>query len=273
MKKNKALTLIVFIFLACASHQQLKAQEDTYIHVEYIKLPTNAWNDYWTQMQEVWKPTYEAMIQKGELKSWKLFWVRFPAGQEIPYDIVNVTFHKDSVGMSNNKVSSFFTSKQEGSTPYAEATINLMNITNTVKTETYQVVEEAHGSFELDSLAKTNQNYQIDFMDSAQEKADAYVRMEAEVFKPMHQVALNDGRLKSWVLCRRTSQDDDAILQRFMIFNQWSSWANWQSAGGLQDFQKVNPSLDQEGFNDIFRRIGHLRQMTKSEMWTIWDEL
>ena len=219
MKKNKIRALILLIVIVCIGQRPLRAQEDTYIHVEYIKLPTNAWSDYWTQMQEIWKPKYKAMIQQGELKSWKLFWVRFPAGQEIPYDIVNVTFHKDSVDMANNKVSGFFTEKQEGGTHYAKATVDLMNITNTVKTETYQVVEEAYGSFELDSLAKTNQNYQIDFMDAAQEKTDAYVRMEAEVFKPMHQVALNDGRLKSWVLCRRTSQDDDAILQRFLIFN------------------------------------------------------
>lgn len=274
MKKNNFLlaTLVLSLFL---NFQMVRSQqEESYVRLEYIKLPTNNWNGYWTEIQDKWKPLYEDMITKGQMKSWKLFWVRFPAGTEIPYDIVNVSFYPDSVGLANRSVSKFYqANKKPDEVSFNEMERPLLDIVDKVKVETYQIVEEAHGSFELDSLARTNQNYQIDFMDAAQENAEAYVNMEAQIFKPMHKVAMEDGRLKSWILCKRTSQDSNAILQRFIIFNQWSSWANWQSAGGLQDFQKVNPSIDQAGMNEIFNRIGRLRQMTKSEMWSIWDEL
>ena len=173
------------------------------------------------------------------MKSWKLFWVRFPAGTEIPYDIVNVSFHRDSIGLANESVSKLYASKKKAAEiSFTAMEKPLLDIINKVKVETYEVVAQAQGSFELDSLARTNQNYQIDFMDSSRENAAAYVQMELEVFKPMHQVAMQDGRLKSWTLCKRRSQDGNAVLQRFIIFNQWSSWANWQSAGGFAGFPK-----------------------------------
>jgi len=275
MKTNKVLILLPLGILFFFSTIALRAQEQRFVHLEYIKFKANVGSGYWTQVQDTWKPAYIAMIQEGTLASWKLFWVRFPAGQNIPYDIVNVTFHTDAVAITNSKVANYFikNSQEEGSDPYLQAKENLLHTINIVKTETYQVVNEANGTFELDSLAKTNQNYQVDFMDTTPEKANAYVHMEAEIFKPMHQVAMADGRLKSWVLCKRANQDDDAMVQRFMIFNQWSSLANWQNGGSFQDFQKVNPGLDQDGFNAIFSKVGRLRQMTKSEMWSIWDEL
>ncbi len=253
---------------------QIQSQEKSYVRLEYTKLPTNNWGGYWNEIQNNWKPLYQDMIAKGDLKAWKLFWVRFPAGTEIPYDIVSVTFHKDSVGLANAGVSKFYEAhKKTDKGSFVEMEKPLLDIINRVKLETYEVLEQARGTFELDSLARTNQNYQIDFMDSARANSEDYVKMEREVFLPMHQVAMKDGRLKSWTLCRRLSQDGNAVLQRFIILNQWSSWANWQSAGALQDFQQVDPEIDQQAFNEIFNKIGKLRQMTKSEMWSIWDEL
>ena len=271
MQKQFSLLSLVFLLFAIAP---IHSQEQNYVQLEYIKLPTNNWSGYWNEIQSNWKPLYEEMIKADKIKSWKLFWVRFPAGTDIPYDIVNVTFHKDSVGLSNSAVSKFYKSKKKADdTSFAALEEPLLNMINKVKVETYQVITQAAGNFKLDSLARANQNYQIDFMDAARENAPDYVQMELEVFKPMHEVAMKDGRLKSWTLCKRISQDNNAVLQRFIIFNQWSSWANWQSAGGLQDFQKVNPNLTQNDFNEIFRKIGRLRQMTKSEMWSLWDEL
>lgn len=274
MKHTCKLSYVVFIFLIAFVAQPLIAQKKDFVHLEYIKLPTGDWNGYSNHIQKDWKPLYRSMIETGNLKAWKLFWVRFPAGQEIPYDIVNVTFHKDSIGMSNSSVSDFYNQNRgEGDDFFLQMEKTLLNTANRVKVEIYEIIEEAHGAFELDSLAKSNQNYQIDFMDAAQAQAVDYVQMEKEIFRPMHQVAMEDGRLKSWTLAKRTNQNNNAILQRFIIFNQWSSWANWQAAGRLQDFQKVDPELDQGGFNEIFNKIGKLRQMTKSEMWSIWDEL
>ncbi len=274
MKKRNALRSILLVLLISCNFMGTWAQEKTYVHLECIKLPTNDWSAYGDEMQKVWKPLYQDMIGKGGMRAWKLFWVRFPAGQDIPYNLVNVTFHPDTVGLANSTVAAFYEAhKQPGQGSFSELEKPLLEVINKVKVETYEVMEQAAGNFELDSLARSNQNYQVDFMDAARGDAVAYAKMESEIFKPMHQVAMDDGRLKSWMLCKRTSQDDNAILQRFIIFNHWSSWANWQSAGNLPDFQKVDPNLSQEDYNEIFNKVGRLRQMTKSEMWSIWDEL
>ena len=262
------------VVVSILSTTEVWSQEEEYVRLEYIKLPTNAWNEYWTQIQDVWKPLYQEMKDNGELSDWKLFWVRFPAGQNIPYDAVNVTFHKGANDMANTAISDYYrSSRATAGLSLSKFEEPVLNVVNKVKVETYKVVDKVIGNYELDSLALTNQNYQIDFMDVARGNEAAYIKMEKEVFKPMHQVVINDQRMKNWILCERVSQDENAILKRFIIFNQWSSWANYQNGGGMSDFQKVDPDIDQDTMNEIFNEMGKTRQMTKSEMWGIWDEL
>jgi len=150
MKTNKVLILLSLGILFFFSTIALRAQEQRFVHLEYIKFKANVGSGYWTQVQDTWKPAYIAMIQEGTLASWKLFWVRFPAGQNIPYDIVNVTFHTDAVAITNSKVANYFikNSQEEGSDPYLQAKENLLHTINIVKTETYQVVNEANGTFD-----------------------------------------------------------------------------------------------------------------------------
>jgi hypothetical protein len=70
--------------------QSTQAQSAKYVEVDYMKTQPGKEADYVRMERETWKAIHQERIKNGQLRSWALYSVRFPAGDDEKYDYITV---------------------------------------------------------------------------------------------------------------------------------------------------------------------------------------
>lgn len=107
------------------------------------------------------------------------------------------------------------------------------------------------------------------FMKVDPDKAEAYVRFERELWKPVHQERIRTGRMKSWSLYQvefphGTDQEYD-----FVAVNVYNSITDLER--GVADvFAKVHPNIPMTA---VATRTYAARREVRAEMWRRLDHI
>ena len=73
---------------SASASAQMKSPK--YVEVDYMKAEPGKDSDYVHMEQDVWKQLHQERIKNGQIKSWALYGLRFPAGAEERYDYVTI---------------------------------------------------------------------------------------------------------------------------------------------------------------------------------------
>jgi L-rhamnose mutarotase len=64
--------------------------DSQYVTVSYMKVDPAKENAYVQMERKVWKPMHEQLVKDGKMKSWSLYEVRFPGGDNREYGYLTV---------------------------------------------------------------------------------------------------------------------------------------------------------------------------------------
>jgi hypothetical protein len=134
------------------------------------------------------------------------------------------------------------------------------------------------GSFALGMLAPTVRTQEaplqgtgeyvvVNFMRVPPGKTSDYIAVERDVWKPVHQARIRDGKLKSWALWQK----------RFGGTSDGYEFATVNSYGKLEDVDtdlqsylaRANPGTK---LADVQRQTQATREISRSEVWRILDQ-
>lgn len=104
---------------------------------------------------------------------------------------------------------------------------------------------------------------EMDFMKVAPEKEADYLRLERELWKPVHQERTRTGKLRSWTLYAVRYPFGTERTYDYVTVNEYNSLADADRP--LADvFAKVHPTVP---LQEIERRTLGARQLVRGEVW------
>lgn len=111
--------------------------------------------------------------------------------------------------------------------------------------------------------------YVIGFMKVDPEKVQEYLRVERDIWKPVHQERIRTGRMKSWMLYRVRFPYGTANEYDFVTVNEYPSFEDEQHPIA-EVFAKVHPSVP---FEQIIGRTFGARRNIRGEVWQRLEHL
>jgi hypothetical protein len=125
----------------------------------------------------------------------------------------------------------------------------------------------------LTQSGSSPQYVHINFMKVDPAKATSYVQMEREVWKPIHQERVKDGRMKSWSLYEVRFPGGENREYGYVTFETYDkiqdiegSYGDQAAMGSL--LKKVHPD---KTVADLLSQAQSNRKMALSEVWRLVD--
>jgi hypothetical protein len=103
----------------------------------------------------------------------------------------------------------------------------------------------------------------LDYMKVATDKADAYIDVEKNVWKGIHQRRVKDGLLHAWYFCRVANPPGQQRDYAFVTVNVYDSLARLENPLPMEYFADVPP--------EDLQKTGALRELLRSELWRLAD--
>lgn len=256
-------TFIKIIFgtvFFCLSNHSLPAQGDTpqgYYAFDYMKVQPGMHDEY-LKLEKAWKKIHEANIKAGKYNFWELAQVAYPSGAGEEYNYVtriNFRGEKQLAAYIENWPSPDLAAIL---TPEERALVDRTSqIRALVKSEIW-----AHEDLVVDADMSNVKVLVFNFFDIPEgaEPSD-HLRVEREIWKPVHDARRKDGKMKGWVLLSKVlpygsadtyhnaTVDLYAGMEQFL--NQQNPVPYFEQVHAGKDFEKLFAETDAAG--DLIR--------------------
>ena len=196
----KKLMLMMAFFLFAV---HVNAQDKLYLVFEFMRVDNEQESNYW-EVESFWEKIHEQRVKNGDIIGWDLWQLR-PGGEDQHYQYMTVNLYDDPVKMMSN-AGDFDAALKAAYPDMSEEDLDKM-MDKTVKSRDLAV------RIYLEHIDGTDDNFEmplgtmasINFMKVVPGGAATYEKMESEIFKPMHQEAVDNGIRSSWGLLRYMS--------------------------------------------------------------------
>jgi hypothetical protein len=91
--KHIGLALVIALsFLVGTLVPRVSSQTNAnkYLEVDYMKVESGNDEEYLKVEQDLWKPIHKERLKNGAIKSWALYGLRFPSGEDEKYNYMTV---------------------------------------------------------------------------------------------------------------------------------------------------------------------------------------
>jgi len=221
------------------------AQEKLYLTFEFMKVDNEQENAY-METETLWQSLHEARVKSGDIVGWDL-WALSPGGEEQGFQYLTVTLHNDPVKMLEGggfqkAMTAAFPNITEKQQQIMDATAKTRDLAVRIHAEQ---ISSTTGEFDMPigSIA------QMDMMKVAMGNSAIYEKAEDEVFKQLHQGAVDTDGKESWGLVRFMSpigSDTYASHMTISMFKDISQMLN-QNINWNQGATPAQTKLMQEG--------------------------
>ena len=196
----RLLALLLSAALPVAAHAQTAPAPPKYAMLEYIKYEPGKAAEYRKVEQEVWQPIHRERIKAGVIRSWSLWSRTLPGGSAYDYDALIITTFDSFAAIGNPyppgiavKAHPTLTPQQIGEATGARTTATR----RMVRTELVTILDATQEAV----ASQTPPKYLlVNYHQAEYGKANQYVKLEREAWKPVHQERVNQGILRLWVL-------------------------------------------------------------------------
>ena len=221
------------------------AQEKLFLTFEFMKVDNEQENAY-METETLWQSLHEARVKSGDIVGWDL-WALSPGGEEQGFQYLTVTLYNDPVKMLEGggfqkAMTAAFPNITEKQQQIMDATAKTRDLAVRIHAEQ---ISNTTGEFDMPigSIA------QMDMMKVAMGNSAIYEKAEDEVFKKLHQGAVDTDGKESWGLVRFMSpigSDTYASHMTISMFKDISQMLN-QNINWNQGATPAQTKLMQEG--------------------------
>jgi hypothetical protein len=212
-----------------------------YLTFEFMKVQDKDLVNYMA-LEDFWSKIHQEQIKEGACTGWDLWSLR-PGGQDQGFQYLAVTVYKDMKQMmAETSVDQLMDAAKKAYPNMSQDDIMKKTLAGSASRERAVIlyladIDQTKGNFDmpLGTVA------QMDFMKA--EDADAYVKAEKEVFKPLHQKVVDQGLKGSWSLASVILPSGTEAYATHITFNMYKDM-NQYIAGRSLDLSKYVTDWD-----------------------------
>lgn len=190
--------IILFIIMAIYCSTSM-AQHEQFLVFDFMKVADNQDANYW-ETETFWEKIHAERLKSGQIKGWDL-WSLKQDKDEKTYQYVTVTIY-------NNAVSAMDQGQIMEAAQRAYPLISDVDLDSIIQ-EGLKFREISKRMF-LTRIAATKDDFKMDlgtvmrmnFMDALPGEYNAYEQVEKELFLPIHQQNIDDGKIGHWAFTR-----------------------------------------------------------------------
>ena len=259
--------LLAVIF--CLSNHFLAAQDDQqqgYYAFDYMKVKPGM-HDKYLQLEKAWKKIHQANVKAGKYNFWELTQVAFPSGDDEAYNYVTRINFKGEKQLAEYLQNWEMPDLTAILTAEERALVDSTSVIRTlVKSEVWAHADMALGK-DIDKEKIVVFNY-FDFPETGS-RAE-HLRVEREIWKPVHEARVNDGKMTGWVLLTKRLPNGSAEAYHDATVDLYADMEQFLSQGNpVPYFEKVHAGKDA---NKLFAETNAACDLIRQEVRMIVDK-
>jgi len=227
--------------------------------VNFMKVPQGGYDAFMANELE-WKKLHQNRVNEGKLISWQVYYIH-NQGTGSPYNCATVDVYP------NMEPSLAGLTQDEMKKGLGEKYNDVLKKTNTVRNLVYS--ETLGQVFFIPSKAPDKY-----LMVSSMKTKDTgkYYDMEKKAYMPMHQAAIDQGKMNGWSVWARMFPEDNTC-EAYTV-NAYSSSAQINAMDYNAAFEKAKEGKSTNELMEMFKLMDEtesLRTIVKAQLWELVD--
>ena len=256
MKRTYCIGMLIAFFVASIFGTASAQQQRDFLNFYYLDVEPGKGGEYRNFFREISSKVHKVRIEAGEIRGAYLMQARVPGGTESISDYILVIVPNG--GLGGESMSAGDALKKAGiEMTGSQYWQKFWELTNFVKREIWTDVARI-GSLEEGNLI------QMDFMDV--HNVGDWVDMEREIFKPVHQLRIDEGERVGWGARRLFMPRGRDLQYNGATVNIFADWEQLGKSGGRGFFRRAHPDMDT---SDLSEKIGKARTMVRTELFEL----
>ena len=239
-KSPLLLMVFTFLFTIHLSAQETASKAESYYVFDYMKVNPEMRSDY-LALEKAWKKIHTANINAGKYESWNLVRVVSPNGASSEYNFITRTRFKGEKAIANYIENAAMPDNWQSLLTAEEiALVKRGNKIRTwVKSETWTLGDII---FPEGTEAKVSVFNYFDFKEGKGRRD--HFKVEQEIWKPIHEARVKDGKLEGWVLTRMVMPSGSNMPYHDATVDLYDNIEQMMKDSPMPYFEKVHPDKD-----------------------------
>lgn len=263
-KSFKHFVLFALPLLFVYNGAQAQTNQTVYVGVNYIKVTQGKGSVYNDLLNTYSTRINEDYFKAGKILGWYVNYVLMPTGTSTDYDmtIVTVTTDMSLLVDDTTSIRGRFKKVLPGA---SDETIQMIfdayaGSRTLVKKEIYSFVDGVNLSSNPSKYA------QVDFMKATSGKESDYVKMEKDIYKPMHTEMVKQGKKDDWGFYALEMPYSSVGAYDYLTANFFTSLNQSNGVNYSETFKKVFPKMDMTA---VWTQTNNVRKIVRSEIWKL----
>lgn len=240
--------------------------QSTYVQVDYMKVAPGKDQAYIDLERNIWKPYHQALIEAGRRVWWGLYGVRSPAGTEVDHNYATVNVYGKFADMEAPYAGDVLARVHAGkdvSTLANEA----LAARDLARSETWQLVDQVPAG----GPATPAHYLLVNCMKVPVGGEAAYLALEQEMWKPIHQARVAGGHTTGWALYALRFPSGAALDCNYATVESYDAFGDLENPVTLDMIKKVHPNADATTLGAMGDRTNAARRIERAELWELLE--
>jgi hypothetical protein len=252
---KKLILSMTMFFVVMLSFAQSN-EKPTYYYVNYYQADRGKTSEYIDLIKTYASKIWKEKVKAGDITSYSLYSVG-ASTEDGGYNLVSIQSGSSINDFSKTSTSDLMKRAFPGMDDAMLTALanKYTSLRVPVKTEIYKHIAAIHNP---------DQKYvEINFMKTLPGKEEEYVRQEKEVYKPIHQEFINNGKRTAWYFNQLIAPLADNSKYNYVTSNYFNDWDKSYSIT-VDEYGKI--------FTKLFPKTSfpeNARTMVKTEIWKL----
>jgi hypothetical protein len=248
-----ALSFALLFIVHCNSYAQ-----EVYARVLFTKVEPQNVEQYLKTVKENVKPLLQLAKKNGEIADWFLYQIHH-SGTSNDYNFASVILYDSWAKTEKLPDLNALTKQVNPKAPQTSLYTTLNGLRKIVRDELYQRVDVVDGNV-------MPKYFLLSFMKPSPGMWAEYVKLEKEIWNPIHKELTNAGTRTGWSLWELVFPGGAAHPYNFVTTNGFTDYSKMNEGNYEAAFKKAHPDKKVE---DVLDRTGKSRQIVRNELWQI----
>ncbi len=260
MRYLKLLSLLLFLLVFSAG---LQAQDQTAdpLYYQVTKLNDPNGNLLETHRQ-IMAPYFQERVNRGEITWQGMYRVKYPRSEHEGFDYVAVAITNDFANLDLDHEDEVLRAALPDASP-AKMWKRVRTESDVYSSEVFVGIDGLSGTAD-----EPSKFVKVNYMDVKPGKADEYVKMESDLWKPVHAAQLKKGALNDWLLVERIMPGGSDFGPGFITVDGFADWAQIEK-NNREMFASAESVYPGEDLEKKLGGINDLRTYARAEMWEL----
>lgn len=264
-KRALQVTLGLCACLLMGAHPVLAQEAPTvWFDVAYMKVAADKVNEYLDLERNSWKAIHQERVKAGVIVGWDLYAVWYPGGTEAPYQYVTVNTYDDLAKIPTG-FSEELTRKAHPNVDIEEFNAKTVAARDLARSELWVQRDVVRPGVGLE----VGNYLSVGYMKVPSGGGPAYLRLERDVFKPVHEARIADGWIHNFGINQLFLPGGAEQPYNWAVVQVYSDFGKLFRGMSAETFEKAHPGMPP----GVFRSAEDVRDMVRVDLWELIDQV